>query len=419
MATKKGPQDDKLVRELYEKLNWFTFQATEEEFDPEQVQAILKLLDSMDPLPEGEAAGARGPSVEAADTAGAGRSSGEAADALAASEAVRKSSADVSKAGRASDARSVDSAVKGEEPVQLNNAAAAFERFKKKYNITDEELARKDAAAAGGEKIVPFPAEFSEELAFDSVQMREAAAKKTVGAEKQSGEKSAFLEKAAGTRLDADAVADKKKAVGTTQEAAGSRKRRGILSSIWGKIAAAFAVVVVSVGVLGIGTSAVRQKPFLDVVREGVNGFKFTITGNEMEIESIPMGETDKVYYHSWEEVAAENSNVKIPDNIPDDLNLSELYKQEYGNYTLYEGFYYNADKNMMSIRVRCYKENYTKFDLENEEFGDLIEFDEKEGVRYYQLDDNYTVVWSNGKCTYTIVWNDKDIIKKIVNSLS
>ncbi|MFR3250556.1 MAG: hypothetical protein ACLTQL_05565 [Eisenbergiella sp.] len=46
----KSPQDDRLVKELYEKLNWFTFQAEDEEFDEKQVKAILELLDTLDPV---------------------------------------------------------------------------------------------------------------------------------------------------------------------------------------------------------------------------------------------------------------------------------------------------------------------------------------------------------------------------------
>ena len=50
MAQNNGPLDDKLIEELYKKLNWFTFQASDEEFDADQVKAILKLLDTLDPL---------------------------------------------------------------------------------------------------------------------------------------------------------------------------------------------------------------------------------------------------------------------------------------------------------------------------------------------------------------------------------
>lgn len=107
MAIKKGSQDDKLIRDLYEKLDWFTFKATDEEFDPEQVQAILNLLDKLDPLPnEGS---------DRADRPGAGA---ENVDAALAAEAAH---------------------------VPASSAAEAFQRFKSKYHITDEDLARKNA----------------------------------------------------------------------------------------------------------------------------------------------------------------------------------------------------------------------------------------------------------------------------------
>lgn len=40
------------MRELKRKLEWYTFEALEEEFDAEEVQNILKLLDKFDPIPE-------------------------------------------------------------------------------------------------------------------------------------------------------------------------------------------------------------------------------------------------------------------------------------------------------------------------------------------------------------------------------
>ena len=41
MAQNNGPKDEKLIEELYKKLNWFTFQASEEQFDADQVRTIL------------------------------------------------------------------------------------------------------------------------------------------------------------------------------------------------------------------------------------------------------------------------------------------------------------------------------------------------------------------------------------------
>ena len=49
MAEGKFPKDIQLIKELYDKLEWLTFEADDEEFDPDQVNAILTLLDAMDP----------------------------------------------------------------------------------------------------------------------------------------------------------------------------------------------------------------------------------------------------------------------------------------------------------------------------------------------------------------------------------
>lgn len=43
-------QNKELVSDLYKKLNWFTFQCREEEFDAAQVKSILDLLDVLDPI---------------------------------------------------------------------------------------------------------------------------------------------------------------------------------------------------------------------------------------------------------------------------------------------------------------------------------------------------------------------------------
>ena len=106
MAENKNSRDEKLIQELYEKLNWFTYEATDEEFDPDQVNAILDLLDKLDPLPERPV-----PDHKRKGQPGAGDSCSDGEE--------------------------------GTDSVPVSDAEAAFERFKKKYNITEEDLARK------------------------------------------------------------------------------------------------------------------------------------------------------------------------------------------------------------------------------------------------------------------------------------
>lgn len=346
MAMKNGAQDEKLIRDLYEKLDWFTFQATEEEFDPEQVQAILNLLDRLSPLPEQGAEGA---------------------------ETVKDASA------KASDAQE------------------AFERFKQKYHITDEDLARKNAGAAedgtdNGRKILPFSAESSEELALDGAQMRDLLEEK-----------------------NAQANADVR-----TGCAADKTRRKRFWTSGRGKIAAAAAAVIVVCAGYSIGTSAVQQKPFLEVVRDGIHGFKVTVTGNEMESEergSIDSSDYDKIYYGSWEEVAEVNPDILIPEYIPEGLELDELYMQDCGEYIRYVGDYRgNKENDTLRIDVRYYAGGYAKSDLENEEMGILI--DEDNNISYFQIENYYIAVWKENRIIYIVKGNSLENIKKIITQL-
>ena len=50
MAEKKEPRDEKLIEELYERLWWYTYEASEEEFDEKEVDAITRLLDVLEPV---------------------------------------------------------------------------------------------------------------------------------------------------------------------------------------------------------------------------------------------------------------------------------------------------------------------------------------------------------------------------------
>lgn len=409
MAIKKGSQDDKLIRDLYEKLDWFTFKATDEEFDPEQVQAILNLLDKLDPLPnEGS---------DRADRPGAGA---ENVDAALAAEAAH---------------------------VPASSAAEAFQRFKSKYHITDEDLARKNAGSAADEtadggKPVSFPAEFSEELAFDSAQVREFqegknAPEKTGGHAGSAAEGDAETDRteAAGEHVPANAaqkagsnenmaaVPTAAKSSGEESAPAGTKKRKRFLASAWGKIAVALlAVVVVGAG-YSIGTSAVQQKPFLDVVRDGINGFKVTVTGNEMESEavaSIDSYDYDKVYYDSWEEIAAENDEILIPGYIPEGLELQELYEQDYKDYILYQGAYQTQDiEYELIIQIKCYGKEYAKVDWENTESGMLVKEDEIREISYYQMKNCYAAIWSEDRCLYLVKWINLDDIEAVVEQLN
>ena len=55
MAEKKEPRDEKLIEELYERLWWYTYETSEEEFDEKEVDAITRLLDVLEPVHDDQA----------------------------------------------------------------------------------------------------------------------------------------------------------------------------------------------------------------------------------------------------------------------------------------------------------------------------------------------------------------------------
>lgn len=396
MAQNKGPKDDKLIQDLYEKLNWFTFQASDEEFDEEQVRAILELLDKLDPMPKSE---------------------GNAGGAFLMQEKLQESEGDAA-------GNSPDREEKLPKQVFSDDPAAAFERFKKKYNITDEDLARKDGKlaesgdSADDGRIVPFPDEFSEEIAFDGPQVRE----KLVQREMNGGQ--AYDEKGDGA-ADADAERKDAKNSGIAANGEESKKRRGhILDSAWGKVAAAVIVVAAAGTYLSFGTSAVQQKSFFEIVQDGVNSIKFTVTGNVVESESetedeLERGGQDAVYYDSWEEAAEENSDILIPGYIPEGLELEEIYKRDYSNYMVYTGLYTSEKKDgVLTIRVKCFRGNYLEAEIINENQWTLIDINEEEKIRYYQWDEYYLALWEKNNCIYTVKWVDLKEINEIIDQI-
>lgn len=375
MANKKGPKDDKLIQELYEKLDWFTFEATEEEFDPDQVNAIVNLLDTLDPQEE---AYIRQPSED-------GGSKEE------------------------------------ERLVPASDPQAAFERFKKKYHITEEDLLRKNGKAVSGkttaEKIVPFPTECSEELTPDSADVR-----KLTG---QAVEKTDELPLAAGQTTqgaETQHMPGEEDFVAASGKADKKRRRR-FLSSVWGKVAVALIVVVAMGAALTVGTSAVHQKSFFETIQQGANSVRIIVTGNEMESESEDItlenrGE-DRVYYDSWEDIKNEYKEIMIPSYIPGGLSLKELYEHDMGNHKLYKSIYYAQDSDdYLIISVEYYENEYANLEMVDDENWSLISVDNEDQINYYQVDNSYMALCVKGKSIYLVKYSKLEEIEKVVKNL-
>ncbi len=371
MGQKRSPEDEQLVRSLYRKLDWMTFQAAEEEFDADQVKAILKLLDELDPLPE-------------------------------------RTEADLRKAARARDGKHLeivggkDAGKEGRPDASLADPQAAFERFKRKYGISDEEMAGKGGTdnAPGPGKILPFSGETPEETS------------------KETKDPKLDPESLPGAAADSGTMRG-----GRDGKPPFRRRLRKFFTGVPGKVAAGFLFVLCGITCLGIGTSAVQQKPFFEIVRDGVNSMKITVTGNTMESEpaseQVVYDETERVYYGSWDEVKEENPDIMTPGYIPEGLELEELYGEDYGDYSFYMGIY-AGDNNSgdLAIQIRDYKEGYLKVGTVREENWSLVDEDNTHGITYYRLEALYKASWNQDNCLYTIEYGDLSEIEEIVKTI-
>lgn len=360
MADKRNPQDEKLIRDLYEKLNWFTFQASEEEFDAQQVRAILTLLDTLDPMPEVQI----------------------------------KRSSDEEKFDKASD------------------PDAAFERFKEKYNIAQEDLNAKDngsgdaALVEHAGKICRFPAECSEELSPDDGEIR----KRFESAGDVENTEASLGEADGASNAVSDRTGKKRK------------KNKRSASHIVGKAAAAVLVVAATTTFLSIGTSAVTQKSFFEIVRDGVNSMKITFTGNDMESEEqsepiLSLEGKDKVYFKSWDEVKKENLDILVPEYIPESLYLEELYKQTYEEFVLYEAKYRDKNDRALQIWIEDYEKTFTQIGVNDLEERKLLETEN--GIEYYEISNVYQAIWNYQRGIYKVTWNNLQELKQIVKEMS
>lgn len=418
MEQNRNPQDEKLIQSLYEKLNWFTYEASGEEFDVEQVRAILALLDVLDPVEEGQTAPEQeeNAAVQQENEAGQfeSRTAGQA-DAV-----------DTVATGRTDPA----------DPV------AAFERFKSRYGISEEELAAKDGRSSrrtaeignagdkttdssaethrvkGNGKLLVFPTdtatEFAEEVSFDAQQADEMANKAgEAGISQETGRNAAEDDAAA-----KDALSVKKHTV----SGQAGKAHRHFAKRAWARAAAGIAVVVLAVMCLEIGTSAVAEKSFFEIVRDGVNGMKITVTGNESEAETettaIGMESEERVYYESWDEVKEEEPDILVPGYMPEGLELKELYGRNESGRREYRGLYVDQDKKEARIYIYCYDETYKKVGFNSSHEYQLLETDEK--VEYYQIRNGelFQATWEEGQNIYMVIWNNIKDIHNIVDKM-
>ena len=404
MGQKRSREDERLIRDLYRKLEWMTFQAKEEEFDAQQVKAILNLLDALDPLPE-------------------------------------RTEADLRKAARARDGREPGrigaDAIGGEgrRDIPLSDPKAAFERFKQRYGISEGELAKKGGpdGTPGPGKIVPFSGEFSGETVYRPEEAAKDCADGPGTVQSGPAEPPTNL----GADLPDPAAMQPDLKEGRESEGMSSGKTRGrrnrkpsfrsrlrrALSTAPGKIAAGFLIVLCGITFVGIGTSAVQQKAFFEIVRDGVNSMKITVTGNTMESETssqeVVYDDTERVYYDCWDEVKEENPDIMTPGYIPEGLELEELYGEDGKNYFRYIALYSKQDEeSFLIIRINSFPEQYMEVGNISENSWKVIEQDELSEVTFYQLEKQYKASWKDGTCLYTVEYENLIDLKEIVKSI-
>lgn len=379
MSEKRSPKDEQLIKSLQEKLDWYTFEATDEEFDEAQVEAILSLLQSLDPLPEMYVPrDPLEPSVREVPIADADPNIELGPDG---------------------------------KPVLASDPVAAFERFKKRYHITDEDLAAKDRAVGKeGGVIKPFRMDVSDELTPDTEEVKAGLAQEVSGDAVQDSS----VVQATGT--DGVSGASGQSGIVTPIESKTAKRRAG---KAVGKVAAAAVIVAAAGTALSIGTSAVAQKPFFEVVRDGMHSIKITVTGNRMESEAEDVDlQREKVYYDSWEEVKAEHEEILIPTYIPDGLELKKLNGHSSESYENYLGTYWSKDNSdeIMTIGVQYFEDSYRQIRVEEQDNWEFLQ--EKEGISYYYSDDGFHAIWHDKNCLYMIKWVNIEELKRTVEGM-
>ncbi len=353
MTVNKDDRNEKLIEELYEKLWWYTYDASEEEFDEKEVDAIVRLLDVLEPLKE--------------------------------------------------------------ETAYEPGAAAAFERFKKRYGLEEE---------------------FSEE---ESVE-EESTEKESV--EKESTEKetgtNVDMETDAGMEMDADVdtkvvgeigtgtKADvASKAVQETGPDTGIKKKRhrkaGKRKTNWKKIlirlGVGAAACVVLMLTLNVGTYALREKSFFEVVREEAGKTWITITGNEDEITN---SNEKLMEYSSLNEVEEYlGKEILEPSYLPEGYSINEIVVRTFEPVKIVTIKYYN-EEHFIEIEIDVYPPSYEKEIIQYDESWEFLKKDEVGyNAQYYMKENTIEAFFTYDESVYYISSNEElNVIEEVIREL-
>ena len=345
MTVNKDDRNEKLIEELYEKLWWYTYDASEEEFDEKEVDAIVRLLDVLEPIKE--------------------------------------------------------------ETAYEPGAAAAFERFKKRYGLEEE---------------------FSEEE--ESVEKESA--------EKETGT-NVDMETDAGMEMDADVDTKVVGEIGTGTKAdvaskaisetipdtSGKKKRHrkaGKRKTNWKKIlirlGVGAAACIVLMLTLNVGTYALREKSFFEVVREEAGKTWITITGNEDD----ELGETgkDEETYGSLSEVEEIiGEKILTPSYIPEGYELEEIVLRSFEPVKVVVIEYRNEDQ-FIKIEIDIYPPSYEETVIQYDDSWTLVKKDDSGyGAQYYMNGDIIQAFFTYDRSVYYISSTEEiECVEKIISGI-
>lgn len=293
MAKGKSPHDEKLIADLYEKLGWYTYEADKEQFDPKEVEAILKLLDVLDPLEEDD----------------------------------------------------------------YFEKDAALKRFKERYHIDEDsepETGKSSGKGSGG-KIRPFPSKPKAKAGGE-------------GTEKKEKKVLPFPKKVV-------------------------------------RIAVGGAACVVLVSTLQIGSYAVADKSFFEVVSDGMNSLRITTTGS-LEETGMNMEQNEEGTYSSWNEAKEiKGYDFMTPQYIPEGFELVEIRESIGQNNTYIRGVYKdNKTNEYINFEIAVYSEKYAERKIDNLKGWEKMDNDSGDAI--YHSDNAYETVIIINNFIYDITSN-------------
>ena len=173
------------------------------------------------------------------------------------------------------------------------------------------------------------------------------------------------------------------------------------------------------VGIFSINGSADRQHPFLETIKDGINMFRITVTGDDREVETLSVEQYGRVYYDSWNDVKKEHEDILIPEYIPDEFRLAEIFCDSSPTYLLFYGRYEDeGNKKNLKIYIWHFFNDYGEYEKINDENIVLLDEDKGKKVSYYETDTGFKAHFLHGQCMYEIDGTEMEELKNVVSNM-